>query len=233
MHSVSELCPLLGLRISAGPLELRGVTDTDVPALCDVAAAGIHPEDQMPFSIPWSIGPPDEVAARVAAYHWRCRGEWSAERWSLQLGVWYDGVLVGCQGMQAIDYLITRTPATGSWLGRDSQGRGIGTAMRQVICAFAFDCLDAEEVRSSAFLDNKASIAVSRKVGYTGDGTERERLNQRLAVLQRFRLTPSDLVRYQHPLSVEGLQPLRRSIGLSSTDEVRRAPVSAPLGTDA
>ena len=45
-----------------------------------------------------------------------------------------------------------------SWLGRGFQGRGIGTAMRRVICAFAFDHLDAEQVTSGAFSDNPASL---------------------------------------------------------------------------
>ena len=33
---------------------------------------------------------------------------------------------------------------TGSWLSRPFQVRGTGTAMRQVICVFLFDQLDAE-----------------------------------------------------------------------------------------
>src|SRR4051794_32629907 len=53
------------------------------------------------------------------------------------------------------------------------QGRGIGTAMRQTMCALLFDHLQAEEITSAAFTDNPASLAVSRKVGYTDNGTFR------------------------------------------------------------
>jgi len=63
--------------------------------------------------------------------------------------------------------LVTRTTETGSWLARRFQGRGIGTAMRQIIAAFAFDHLDTRHVTSAAFSDNVASASVSRKVGYT------------------------------------------------------------------
>lgn len=37
--------------------------------------------------------------------------------------------------------------------------------MRQALCAFLFDCLDAQEITAGAFVDNPASLAVSRKVG--------------------------------------------------------------------
>ncbi|MGB3187401.1 MAG: GNAT family N-acetyltransferase [Ornithinimicrobium sp.] len=215
MRPVTELLPLLALRVSAGPLELRGVSDQDLPALCELASRGIHPEHEMPFSVPWSIGPPQEIAARVAAYHWRCRGSWSPEHWSLQLGVWHEGVLVGCQGMQSADYLITRTAESGSWLGQSYQGRGIGTAMRQIICAFAFDHLDAVEVTSAALRYNRASQTVSTKIGYRENGEQRMRLGDDPVVELRYRLRPEDFVRYEHPLVIEGLEPLRRSIGLN------------------
>ena len=89
---------------------------------------------------------------------------------------------------------MTRTGETGSWLGREFQGRGIGTAMRQVICAFAFDHLDAEEVTSGAFLDNPASLAVSRKVGYRPNGVRRlKRRAGELALNQSLVLTTGRL----------------------------------------
>ena len=59
---------------------------------------------------------------------------------------------------------------TGSWLGMKHHGRGIGTVMRQALCAFMCDHLDAAEVTSAAFVDNHASLAVSRKVGYRENG---------------------------------------------------------------
>jgi hypothetical protein len=116
--------------------------------------------------------------------------------------------------------LITRTAETGSWLSRRFQGKGIGTAMRQVICAFAFDCLDAEQITSAAYTDNPASLAVSRKCGYTENGYElRTRMGKR-ATLQRIALERANLVRYEHELTVTGLPEFRRSIGLDQLDLV-------------
>lgn len=215
MTTLSELWPIFGLRITAGPLELRALTDEDLVALCDLAARGIHPPERMPFYFPWTDAPPEELVRNTAAYHWRARADFRPAEWSLQLGVWHEGVLVGSQGLEASNYPVTRTAETGSWLGQAHQGRGIGTAMRQVVCAFAFDHLDAAEVTSGAFLDNPASLAVSRKVGYREDGVRRlQRREGELAHNQTLVLTPETLVRGEHELRVEGLGPVRRAVGL-------------------
>ena len=171
----------------------------------------------MPFSIPWTDVEPADFATSFAAYHWRCRADFSVGDWSLNLAVFHEGDLVGMQGLAAKHYLVTRSAETGSWLGRAHQGRGIGTAMRQAMCAFAFDHLDAAEVTSGAFLDNPASRAVSRKVGYRPNGVLRlQRREGELAEHESLLLSPGDLVRGQHPLEVDGLAAFRRSIGLDS-----------------
>lgn len=210
-----DLYPPLGLTIVAGPLELRGLADTDLAALCELALDGIHPADQMPFLFPWTEAPRADLARNTAQYHWGLRSRFTPAAWDLQLGVWLDGVLVGSQGFATRDYLVTRTGETGSWLGQAHQGRGIGTAMRQAICAFVFDHLDAATVTSSAFVDNPASMAVSRKVGYRPNGTRvlQRRVGER-AELHDLVLSPDDLVRGPHPLQVTGVEALRRAIGL-------------------
>lgn len=226
MHTVvtvltlADLHPALGLRIAAGPLELRGLTDDDLVQLCALAEAGIHDPARMPFLFPWTHAPVGELARNTAAYHWRNRASWSRKEWSLQLGVWHDGVLVGCQGFEARHYLVTRTGETGSWLGRAHQGRGLGTAMRQAMCAFLFDHLDAAEISSAAFLDNPESLAVSRKVGYLPNGVVRlQRREGELAEEQRLVLRPESFVRGEHPVRVEGLEAFRVSIGLPGGTE--------------
>ncbi|HUB37480.1 MAG TPA: GNAT family protein [Streptosporangiaceae bacterium] len=218
MTTVAAALPLLGLRITAGPVELRGITDDLIVPLAELASAGIHDPDFMPFYTPWSLTPPDEMARSMGQFHWGQRATFSVTKWGADLAVFYDGELVGCQGISAHDYLVTRTGETGSWLSRRHQGKGIGTAMRQVICAFAFDCLDAEQITSGAYTDNPASLAVSRKCGYTENGCElRVRMGKR-ATLQRIVLARAGLVRYEHELAVAGLPEFRRSIGLDQPD---------------
>lgn len=221
MTRAATALPLLGLRITAGPVELRGVTDDLIGPLAELASTGIHDPGFMPFYEPWSLTPPQDMPRCMGQFHWGQRARFSPAQWGADFAVFYDGELVGSQGISAHDYLITRTGETGSWLGRRYQGNGIGTAMRQVICAFAIDCLDAEQVTSAAYTDNPASLAVSRKCGYTENGTELRTRMGKLATLQRVVLEPASLVRYPSELTVEGLPEFRRSIGLDQADEVR------------
>lgn len=215
--SIAEVLPALGLRIAAGPLELRGITDDDLVTLGTLAVGGIHEPDRMPFYYPWTAVEPSELPLKFAQYHWNIRATWSPGKWELNLAVWLDGALLGVQGVGTEHFLVTRTGETGSWLGLEHQGKGIGTAMRQVMCAFLFDHLDFEEITSGAFTDNPASLAVSRKVGYRENGVRRlKRREGELATNLGLVLRPGDLVRGEHLLEVEGVAALRRSIGLDS-----------------
>lgn len=215
VSTLAQIFPALGLRLRQGPLELRGITDEDLVLLADLATRGIHPPGEMPFAVPWTDVPPEDLARNTAQFHWAARAAFSPTRWDLQFGVWSDGVLVGSQGLATKDFLVTRTGETGSWLGREFQGQGIGTAMRQAICAFAFDHLDAVELTSGAFADNPASARVSRKVGYRENGVRRRQRRPGEAVEQQdFVLKPEWLVRSEQPLEVQGADGFRAVIGL-------------------
>jgi RimJ/RimL family protein N-acetyltransferase len=203
------------LRARCGQLELRAVTDDDIGPLIDLAAAGIHEPDDMPFAKPWTDVAPEVLPHNMAAYYWSTRASFSPADWVLDLVVRVDGEIVGVQGFHAKDYLVVRTGETGSWLGRRFQGRGIGTAMRRAICGLLFDHLDAQEITSAAFIDSPASLAVSRKVGYVDNGTFREqRRPGELAWSRKLLLTPERFVRSEHRLDVEGVAALHAAIGL-------------------
>lgn len=137
--------------------------------------------------------------------------------WQLESTVRFEGEIVGCQGISTSDYLVTKTGETGSWLGAKHHGRGIGTLMRQTLCAFMFDHLDAAEVTSEAFTDNPASLAVSRKVGYRENGLVRRRRREgEMALSQQLTLTTETLNRSDQELRVTGVPQLREFLGLES-----------------
>lgn len=216
MTTLAEIYPVMGLRVRMGPLTLQAVRDEDLPELVALVGSGIHPEDSMPFTVPWTHTPADEAPLAYAQYHWRTRAEFSRGRWGLQFVVRRDGVAVGSQGVATTDFLATRTGETGSWLGLAHQGRGTGTLMRQAICALLFDHLGFTEITSAAFTDNAASLAVSRKVGYRANGVNRTARLGELAHLQMLVLTPETFVRAPYPVEVEGVEAVRRLIGLDA-----------------
>ena len=159
---------LFGLVVRTPRVELRLPTDDELVALADLAAAGIHDPATMPFDVPWTDVDPPELQRNFLQYHWLQRASLTADDWHLVLATFDrgSGGPVGSQGLLASEFAIRRTVATGSWLGRDHQGQGIGTEMRAAVLHLAFAGLGAERAESGAWEDNEASLSVSRALGY-------------------------------------------------------------------
>lgn len=215
---------MLGLRAEVtagfGELELRGIRDDDLVTLSDVVLTGVHDPAFMPFTVPWTDVSAEELPLKFAQYHWATRASWSPSAWTLNLGVWHRGRLVGVQGVNTSDFLVTRTGETGSWLGREFQGAGLGTAMRRALCCVLFDHLGFTQITSGYYADNAPSAGVSRKVGYRPDGVERRVRRGQSADLVRLTLDPADFDRGGVEVVVHGLAAFRRSIGLDSAGMV-------------
>lgn len=211
---MSDLWPPAGLVVRSGDLTLSTITDDDLPGLVDLVLSGVHDPDRFVFLTPWTRTPPDELPATFAAYHWSQRAAFGPDHVSVDLAVRRDGELVGTQGFAGGSYAITRTAETGSWLARRFQGQGIGTRMRQAVCALLFDHLGAAEVTSNAWSDNPESLAVSRKVGYRQVDVSRKARDGALVLDVALRLRPEDLVRGE-PVEVSGVEPLRAFLGLT------------------
>jgi RimJ/RimL family protein N-acetyltransferase len=211
----SEFWPLVGLRLRTPLLELRWPSQADLNALASLAADGVHDPAVQPFAVAWTDVGPAERARSVLQYHWGCWAAWKPAAWRLELAVVRDGIVVGTQGLSGTDFAIRREVASGSWLGRAFQGQGIGTQMRAAVLALAFEGLDARYACSSAFEDNAASLAVSRKLGYADDGIELFTIRDRPTVSRRLRL---DRAAWQAartvPVDVIGLEPCLPDFGL-------------------
>jgi RimJ/RimL family protein N-acetyltransferase len=214
MRTLIEIWPPYGVSLIENDLKMTVITDDDISGLVDLALGGIHQPDRMPFATPWTAVEPDLLPANMVRYYSSVRASFTPENFELLFAVRIGGELVGTQGLHASDFAVTRTGETGSWLGRDFQGRGIGTRMRRAICAFAFDHLGAVELTSSAFLDNPASLAVSAKLGYRPNGLVRmARREGEVVVNQRLVLTPETFVR-EDPIEVTGAEELREFLQL-------------------
>jgi RimJ/RimL family protein N-acetyltransferase len=199
-----SLEPLYGLRVRTPRLELRLPTETELVQLCELAAAGIHPPEEMPFGVAWTD---DLTEHSFLAYHHSTRESWTPESWKMDLGTWVDGVLAGVQGIGADGYAERRTIATGSWLSRQFQGRGVGTEMRTAVVELAFRELGAVAVTSSAFEANAASRRVSEKLGYRIVG--RETMSPRGVPKPHLllRLERSEWRGAPFPVELEGVEP--------------------------
>jgi RimJ/RimL family protein N-acetyltransferase len=168
--TLARLWPASAVRARAGDLELCWIDDELLVELAELAGRGIHSPDAMPFEHPWTRGTPDEVARNVLTYQWDLRGRVSPTAFVLELAVLHAGVPVGIQGLTAKDWNVLRSVQTGSWLGLEHQGHGIGTRMRALVLQLAFAGFGAREATSVAFADNAASNGVSRRLGYESDG---------------------------------------------------------------
>lgn len=210
---IEEIWPPYGVTLRGDGIEMRIVRESDAPELIDVALAGVHDPAYMPFATAWTDAPPDELPAQTFRHIMSAPADTSPEKWRLTFLVRVDGEAAGLQDIFATHFPVTRTAETGSWLGRRFHGRGIGTRMRQIICAFGFDGLGAQRLESEAFADNAASLAVSRKVGYRDNGIGIDERRGQPAEIQRVVVTPETFVAGPPPV-MAGVEPLRRFLGI-------------------
>ncbi len=204
MISMSSIWPLFDLQLTTPRLELRPITDQDIPAAVDAARSGIHDAGRSPFSTPWTELPDDELGPNMARWYWRCRGGFSPEDWTLLLGIWHEGQFIGCQDVGAKDFALLKTVSTGSWLKQSAQGRGLGAEMRAAVVLWAFDWLGADVAESEAADWNAASLGVSRTLGYELNGTTRQAWGTQVETVQKVRVTPATFKRPDWTLQAEG-----------------------------
>jgi len=185
--SAEPVWPLFDLRLTCKNTHLRPVRESDLSEL-----AQILPDDfeHHPNSNFW---PGLDLASNrrrlMFQGYWRNLGAWSVESWDLTFCVFYEGLLVGVQSLEAEQFTELRTVDSGSWLATSVRGIGIGTSMRTAVLGLAFDHLGAQEAITSARLDNAASLGVSRRIGYRDNGVSTGRSSSGPCLLQHMRLT--------------------------------------------
>jgi RimJ/RimL family protein N-acetyltransferase len=211
---MGNMWPPFDLRIVTPRVELRLARDDELVELAQLAAAGIHPPDEMPFAVPWTREPSPRLERGFLQFHWRMRSALTPESWSLPFACFVGGTAVGTQDIGADEFAIRRHVSTGSWLGAAHQRQGIGTEMRAAVLHLAFDGLGAESAESSASEDNPASIGVSRALGYGDDGCEVHAIEGRRRRMRRFVLERERwLESRRDDIRIEGLDACRELLG--------------------
>lgn len=211
---LSSLFAPHALVIRAGALTLRVLTDADLPEYAELIRRPIFDDPGVEYVFPWYAVDPEVRVREALRFQWRLRAGFSPESWTIPLGIWVDGRLIGCQDASADRFAQRRVIESGSWLTRDQHRQGYGTLMRQAMLVFVFDHLRASRAESAAALDNAASFGVSRACGYVDNGTQVSSLPGAPLLEQRFLVTPDTLRRPDVPVEVEGLgDELREMLG--------------------
>jgi RimJ/RimL family protein N-acetyltransferase len=225
---LGDYWPLYRLRVRTPVVELRLPCPAQLAELAALARAGIY-EDGAAYAWPvsgWTPEPPPGTERRLLQFHWRALAEWTASRWDYTPVALAAGTVVGTQDMGAKEFAASRTVSTGSWVGRRFQGRGLGTEMRQAILHLAFEGLGAEAARSAAWIENTPSLAISRALGYSDDGTTERMRGSEPAVQVNLVLTRQAWERHARgDITIEGLDACLADFLGAPDDPTRAAPI--------
>jgi RimJ/RimL family protein N-acetyltransferase len=212
---MSRHWPLFDLRITTPRLQLRLPTEGLMDELIDTALDGVHDPDRMPFAVPWTRAPREELPFNTLSHYWQELARFTPNDWVLPFAVVIDGTAVGVQAVSAKKFPVIRQVDSGSWLGVRYQGRGYGNEIRGAALCFAFTELGAQVANSESFADNPSSIAVSRRQGYHENGRGRRAREGAMAETLRFRLTRDDWRRHRTvDVQVDGFDRCRPLFGL-------------------
>ena len=207
--------PLFELSLTTPELELRPMTEADLPLLGDLLPddAELDPDATRFTAL-------DEPTSRAVVLHqayWRAYGTWTAEQWRLSFVVRHEGQVVGVQELEGNDFVRLRTVDSSSFLVPGARGRGLGQQMRRAVLGLAFGPLEAQAAITSAWHDNHASLGVSRALGYQPNGEVLHRRGDGVDVMVHLRLTRAqwDAAGPTGDLTIVGFEPCRSLFGVS------------------
>jgi RimJ/RimL family protein N-acetyltransferase len=204
--------PLFDLRLRCRGVELRALREGDLPYLASVLPGDVGHDPKLEL-FP-DLSDAENERRLFWQSHWRALGSWSPSSWTLHLAVTYQGRPVGVQTLEGDDFPQLRTVDSASWLVPAARGQGVGVAMRMAVLGLAFDHLGAVAAITSATTRNEASLGVSRRLGYTENGTGLILETGGVAELRHLRLT-KDLWAYGDQVEVDGFAPCRRWFGVA------------------
>ena len=209
--------PLYGIRVVTPRLELRYVDEELGAELAALAERGIHDPGYMPFAVAWTDVDAELIRPNTLKYYWRCRAETESSHWDMPFAVIAEGKVVGTSALAANDFPILRHFETGSWLGREYQGRGLGRELREASLHLGFAGLGATLAATAAFEDNAPSLGVTNSLGYSTNGSQRKVRRGELGNSLLFTLTVDDWSNRlrRDDIYIEGLEPCLQTLGLT------------------
>jgi RimJ/RimL family protein N-acetyltransferase len=208
--------PPLQVRVRTPRLELRGATDEVLDQLLPIVRAGVAGDGPGPFDDPISLYADNpEREQRWLRAIWSGRGRVDASYWRLYFVIMDGAAPVGMQDLIGVEFAALGTVTTFSWLAPERRGRGLGREARAAALHLAFAGLDAREAGSDAFVDNAASNAISRAVGYEPNGRAWATRRGEPAELLRWRLTREAwAARRREDIELHGVEQCRPVLGI-------------------
>lgn len=206
--------PLHGLSLCTPELELRPVTEADLPGLAAQLSVDLEVD---PTATRYDgLSDADNRAVALHQGYWRSVGTWRPESWALPFAVWHGDDVVGSQTLEGEDFPRLRTVDSASWLAPEARGRGWGVQARAAILALAFGPLGATAAITSAWHDNGASLGVSRSLGYQPNGVTTHWRGDRPDEMVHLRLTREQWrdSPWRDRVEVRGFEPCRPFFGL-------------------
>ncbi|WP_137122101.1 GNAT family N-acetyltransferase [Segeticoccus rhizosphaerae] len=215
--------PFTDLRLTTADLVLRPVDEAGLSTLVVVLPDDVELD---PRATTYDgVGPHERRAAALRQTTWASAGTWSPADWALPFVVAAGGEVVGSQVLEGTDFRHTRTVDSASWLVPGARGRGWGVQARAAVLALAFGWLEAEYAVSSAWHDNHASLAVSRRLGYEPNGETIHHGGDRVDTMVHLRLRRARWVEdgAGDTVRVEGFAACRPYFGLQGRGPEDRA----------
>jgi len=205
--------PLADLRLTTPELDLRPMTEADLPSLVAILPDDL---DQNPAAVRFDVARRTQRAVTMVQSYWVSRGSWRPDAWNLMFAVCREGSLVGAQSLEAEDFAALRTVDSWSFLDTTSRGLGFGKQMRQAILSLAFGPMEAEYAVTSAWDDNHASLGVSRALGYRDNGVTTHRRGDGRGTIAHLRVTRDDWLGTDHAddVGISGFEPCRPFLGI-------------------
>lgn len=94
----------------------------------------------------------------------------------LDLGVFRveDDEMIGRIALHSVDYGIQRSASLSYWIDEKETGKGYATEALATLVSFAFEEANLHRIWLKIAIPNKASMAVTKKLGFAKEGTSRQ-----------------------------------------------------------
>lgn len=154
------------MKLETERLILRKLRKGDCPDI--VEGVGEYEVAKRTANVPHPYSEADGLA-----YIKKSQRNWGKTSYAFAIELKSERKLIGVMGLEALN-LFAGTATTGSWINKKYWRQGYITEAKIAVNDFAFDTLGLRRLNSTVNIDNAASNATQRKMGYVHEGVGRQ-----------------------------------------------------------